>query len=163
MKGGNTIVDIATSTDSLSTLVAALKAAGLVDLLSSDGPFTVFAPTNDAFDALPAGLLDELLKPENKQVLAMLLEYHTVAGTVAHAADLSDGEKITTAEGEDITVTINDDGVFINGNAQVIQADVDASNGVVHVVNNVILPPSVEELMSKKKSQNTVDDAIFYI
>lgn len=137
---GPTIVDLAVATPSLSTLVAALDAAGLVGALEADGPFTVFAPTNDAFDALPQGVVATLLKPENKQQLIDILTYHVVSGEV-RASDIKDGAKVTTIEGRDVTTSLTTAGVFIN-NAKVITADVGASNGVVHIIDAVLLPPA---------------------
>jgi len=134
------IVSLAVNTEFLSTLVAAVKAGDLVDVLQGDGPFTVFAPTNEAFAALPAGTLENLLKPENKETLISILTYHVVAGEVK-STDLSNGMKAATVNGAEVTVTINDMGVMING-AKVTAADIEASNGVVHVIDKVILPPS---------------------
>lgn len=133
------IVDLAVQTDFLSTLVAAVKAGDLVGTLKGDGPFTVFAPTNDAFDALPDGTLEYLLLPENKNKLIEILTYHVVAGEVM-SSDLSDGMKAKTVEGSDIMVHISDTGVKIN-EANVSAADIKASNGVVHVIDKVIIPP----------------------
>ncbi len=135
-----TIVELAVETESLSTLVTAVKAAGLVETLSSEGPFTVFAPTNDAFAALPEGTLETLLKPENKQQLIDVLTYHVVAAKVM-STDLEDGQEAASVQGEKITVDL-EDGVMIN-DASVKMADVKASNGVVHVIDKVILPPSM--------------------
>lgn len=135
-----TIVELAVETESLSTLVTAVKAAGLVETLSSEGPFTVFAPTNDAFAALPDGTLETLLKPENKQQLIDVLTYHVVAAKVM-STDLEDGQEAASVQGEKITVDL-EDGVMIN-DASVKMADVKASNGVVHVIDKVILPPSM--------------------
>ena len=134
--GGKTIVDLAVATPDLSTLVTALKAGGLVDTLSGPGPFTVFAPTNEAFTALPAGVLANLLK--NKAQLDNVLTYHVVAGAV-RAEALKDGEKIKTLQGEELTVRIAGGDVFINS-AKVTTADVTASNGVVHIIDGVLLP-----------------------
>ncbi len=134
------IVELAMGTESLSTLVTAVKAAGLVETLTGSGPFTVFAPTNEAFAALPSGTLETLLKPENKQVLIDVLTYHVVAAMVM-SADLSDGQMAATVQGENITVDLSE-GVMISG-AKVAAADIKASNGVVHVINQVILPPSM--------------------
>ena len=134
------IVELAVETESLSTLVTAVKAAGLVETLSGEGPFTVFAPTNDAFAALPAGVLDDLLKPENKQRLIDVLTYHVIGAKVM-SSDLSDGQTAATVQGEEIQVDLSD-GVGISG-AKVAAADIEASNGIVHVVNSVILPPSM--------------------
>jgi len=129
----------------LSTLVAAVSAGGLVSTLEGPGPFTVFAPTNDAFNALPAGVLDNLLKPENKAQLVDILTYHVVAGNV-QSASLTNGELVPTVEGKNVSVNIEAvGGVYLNigtQSANVIQADVEASNGVVHLINAVLLPPS---------------------
>jgi uncharacterized surface protein with fasciclin (FAS1) repeats len=135
-----TVVDVASSTDGFSTLVAAVSAAGLVDTLNGAGPFTVFAPTDEAFAALPPGVLDALLLPENKETLVKILTYHVVPGTVL-AADVTDGE-VATVEGQTVTFSTAD-GVTVNG-AKVIQADVMADNGVIHVIDAVILPPDVD-------------------
>ena len=134
------IVELAVGTESLSTLVTAVKAAGLVETLAGEGPFTVFAPTNDAFAALPAGVLEDLLKPENKQSLIAVLTYHVVGAKVM-STDLSDGQTAATVQGEEIEVNLQD-GVKISG-AKVTMADIEASNGVVHVIDQVILPPSM--------------------
>lgn len=135
------IVGLAVGNENLSTLVAAVKAAGLVETLQSDGPFTVFAPTNAAFAALPAGTLESLLLPENKAKLVSILTYHVVSGKVM-SSDLSNGQKAKTVEGDDIKVSINKKGVLIN-DAKVVAADVSATNGVVHLIDKVILPPTM--------------------
>jgi len=135
-----TIVDIAVATDGFETLVAAVVAAGLVETLSGDGPFTVFAPTDEAFAALPEGLLEKLLLEENLDLLVKILTYHVVAGTVL-AADVTDGD-VATVEGQTVTLDTTA-GVTVNG-ANVILADVLASNGVIHVIDAVILPPDVD-------------------
>jgi uncharacterized surface protein with fasciclin (FAS1) repeats len=132
------IVNLASNTEDLSTLVAAVKAADLVETLKGDGPFTVFAPTNAAFDNLPEGTLESLLKPENKDELAKILTYHVVSGKVM-SSDLQDGMTATTVEGSSITINLGDN-VMIN-QAKVVKADIEASNGVVHVIDSVILPP----------------------
>ena len=137
----NDIVDIAVNTDFLSTLVAAVTAGDLVDVLKGDGPFTVFAPTNEAFAALPAGTLENLLKEENKDQLIQILTYHVVAGKVK-SSDLSDGMKATTVQGSDINIMISASGAKIN-DANVTTADIAADNGIVHVIDRVILPPSM--------------------
>lgn len=133
------IVALAAETDILSTLVAAVQAGELVETLQGDGPFTVFAPTNEAFAALPEGTLDNLLLPENKDQLVAILTYHVVAGKVM-STDLSDGMTAATVNGAEITITTAD-GAKVNG-ASVVSADIEASNGVVHVIDAVILPPS---------------------
>jgi len=134
----NDIVDLAVQTDFLSTLVAAVQAGDLVDVLKSDGPFTVFAPTNDAFAKLPAGTVEELLKPENKQQLIAVLTYHVVPGKV-YSKDLKDGMKAKTVQGSEITISLKDGKAMVN-NATVSAADIEATNGVVHVIDTVILP-----------------------
>ena len=138
-KKSSDIVDLAISTDFLSTLVAAVKAGDLVGTLKSDGPFTVFAPTNEAFAALPEGTLESLLKPENKDQLVAILTYHVVSGKVK-STDLKNGMKAQTVQGSDINVNISDKGVKIN-KANVTAADIEASNGIVHVIDQVLLPP----------------------
>jgi len=135
-----TIVDIASTTEGFSTLVAAVTAVGLGETRQGTGPFTVFAPNDAAFAALPAGVLDALLLPENKDVLAKILKYHVVSGKVL-AADVKDGD-VATVEGQNVTLSTAG-GVTVNG-AKVIQADVMASNGVIHVIDAVILPPDVD-------------------
>ena len=152
------IVQVASSVDAFSTLVTAVKAAGLVDTLSGPGPFTVFAPTNDAFAKLPKELLESLLKPENKATLTKILTYHVVAGSVT-AADVV---KLTTAKtvaGEDIMIKVDGSTVMIN-DAKVTQADVMASNGVIHVVDTVLIPPSVAAELNKPRLQDVVDTAV---
>ena len=138
------IVALASSVPELSTLVTAVEAAGLVETLQGDGPFTVLAPTNDAFAALPEGTLDSLLLPENKDTLTAILTYHVIAGEVLSSA-LTNGQVVPTFQGGTLTVEITDDGMvyFVDakgGKAKVVQADVDASNGVVHVIDAVLLP-----------------------
>ncbi len=133
-----TVVDIAVGSADHSTLVAAVKAAGLVETLSGAGPFTVFAPTNAAFAALPAGALDNLLKPESKATLTGILTYHVVPG-ILKAADLKDGQKLKTVNGAELTVTIKEGKVMIDG-ANVTAADLTAGNGVVHVLDAVVMP-----------------------
>ena len=135
-----TVVDVAAANADFTTLVAAIKAAGLAETLSGPGPFTVFAPTNEAFAALPAGLVDKLLKPENKAVLAKILTYHVLASKVM-AADVKDG-KVATVEGGTITIdTMN--GVKVN-DAKVVTTDIAASNGVIHVIDKVLVPADVD-------------------
>jgi len=134
----NTVVDIAVGSQDHTTLVAAVTAAGLVETLKGAGPFTIFAPTNAAFAALPAGTVDNLLKPENKEKLTSILTYHVVAGNVM-SAQLTDGQKVATLNGQELTVAIKGGVVTING-AKVITADLAGSNGVIHVVDGVILP-----------------------
>jgi len=132
---------VASASPDFSTLVAAVEAAGLVDTLNGTGPYTVFAPTNEAFAALPAGVLDKLLLPENKDVLTKILTYHVVAGEVM-AADVQPGA-VKTVEGQDITITVDNGTVKVN-DATVTATDIDASNGVIHVIDGVLLPPGVD-------------------
>lgn len=144
------VVDIAIGSPAHTTLVAAVKAADLVSTLKSAGPFTVFAPTNDAFGKLPAGTVETLLKPENKAKLASILTYHVVAGNLM-AADVVAAVKkgngkaeVTTVNGQKLTITLMGDKVMLtdaNGNsAHVVAADLKGSNGVVHVIDSVVLP-----------------------
>ncbi|MGD9193544.1 MAG: fasciclin domain-containing protein [Desulfobacterales bacterium] len=132
------IVDTAVSAGSFNTLVAAVKAADLVDTLKSEGPFTVFAPTDDAFAKLPAGTLDDLLKPENKDKLASILTYHVVPGKVM-AKDVATMKMAETVNGQSFTVSMVGENVMVD-NAKVVQADIECSNGVIHVIDSVILP-----------------------
>lgn len=133
-----TIVEIAAGAEDFSTLVAAVKAAGLVDVLSSKGPFTVFAPTNEAFAKLPKGTVESLLKPENKDKLIAVLKYHVVPGKVM-AKDVVKVDSAKTAQGSSVTVTVEGKTVKVD-NATVIKTDIEASNGVIHVIDTVIIP-----------------------
>jgi uncharacterized surface protein with fasciclin (FAS1) repeats len=135
-----TIVDIAAKGKQFTTLVAALKAADLVDTLAGDGPFTVFAPTNAAFAKLPKGTVANLLKPENKEQLKKVLTYHVVSGAVP-STKLKNGQKVVTVEGASITVHIKGRQVKVN-NAHVTAANIKASNGIIHVIDTVIMPPA---------------------
>ncbi len=155
------IVDIAASDERFSTLVSAVTAAGLADTLKGDGPFTVFAPTNDAFAALPAGTLDSLLKPENKQQLTDILLYHVVPGKVmaADAAALNGKMADTALEGKQIAIKTDMGNVYLNDNVKVIGTDIEASNGVIHVIDAVLLPPTEEAAASMDK-KDIVDTAV---
>ena len=135
---GMDIVDTAVSAGEFTTLVAAVQAADLVDTLKGAGPFTVFAPTDAAFAKLPAGTVEDLLKPENKAKLAAILTYHVVPGKVM-SSDLSDGMMAKTVEGSEITIKTSPE-VMVD-DARVVQADIAATNGVIHVIDKVILPP----------------------
>ncbi len=137
MNDEKTIVETAVEAGSFTTLVAAVEAAGLVETLSGEGPFTVFAPTDEAFAALPEGTVEGLL--EDPEALASILTYHVVAGSVM-SGDLSDGMMATTVNGSDITISIADGVVMIN-DATVAAAVIETSNGVIHVIDSVILPP----------------------
>ena len=134
------IVDTAVAAGSFTTLAKALTAADLVATLKGPGPFTVFAPTDDAFAKLPAGTLDNLLKPENKAMLRRVLTYHVVPGKMM-AADVVKLKEAKTVNGAPVAIMVNGDTVMIN-DATVVKADVEASNGIIHVIDKVILPPS---------------------
>jgi uncharacterized surface protein with fasciclin (FAS1) repeats len=134
------IVAVAASAGQFNTLVAALKAGGLVETLQSPGPFTVFAPTDEAFAKLPAGTVDSLLLPENKDKLVSILTYHVVSGKVT-AEDVVKLDSAATVEGSSVTIAASDSGVLVN-DANVIKADVMASNGVIHVIDTVLIPGS---------------------
>ena len=134
------IVDNAVLASNVTTLVAAVKAGGLVETLKWPGPFTVFAPTNAAFGKLPAGTVDTLVKPENKATLVDILTYHVVAGRFT-SADLTDGLTLTTVEGKKLTFTKSNGMLMINGSSMVETADVISSNGVTHVIDTVLMPP----------------------
>ena len=134
------IVEVAVAAGDFNTLAAALQAAGLVETLQGDGPFTVFAPTDAAFAKLPAGTVETLLKPENKDQLIAILTYHVVAGKVT-SAEVVELTSAGTVNGEAISISVVDGGVRIN-QATVTVADVEASNGVIHIIDEVILPPA---------------------
>lgn len=132
------IVDNAVGSADHTTLVAAVKAAGLVETLKGEGPFTVFAPTNEAFNKLPKGTVENLLKPENKGKLTSVLTYHVVPGAIK-SSDLKDGQTLKTVQGENLKITYKDEKWFVNG-AQITIADVISSNGVTYVIDSVVLP-----------------------
>ncbi len=136
------VVDTAIAADGFNTLVAAVKAADLVETLKGEGPFTVFAPTDEAFAALPEGTVESLLLPENKAKLQAILTYHVLSGKVM-STDLTSDVTVATVQGEEVSISVAA-GVRING-ASVVSADIEASNGVIHVINQVILPPSASE------------------
>jgi uncharacterized surface protein with fasciclin (FAS1) repeats len=143
-KGGEAkkadIVDTAVAAGQFKTLAAALQAAGLIDTLKGAGPFTVFAPTDEAFAKLPAGTVEDLLKPENKAKLTQILTYHVVPGKV-NAADVVKLTAAKTVEGQSVTISAKDGGVKVDG-ANVVKTDIMATNGVIHVIDSVILPKS---------------------
>ena len=145
------IVEVAASNGSFNTLVAALKAAGLVETLSGKGPFTVLAPTDAAFAKLPAGTLETLLKPENKKALIEILTYHVVPGVAAYSDQVAKMTEVPTVLGSPVKVTVKDGKVML-GNATVALADVETSNGVIHVIDTVLLPAA-----PAKTSQSSVD------
>lgn len=133
------IVDTAAGNEQFSTLVAAVKAAGLAETLKGEGPFTVFAPTNAAFDALPEGTVDSLLQPENQEKLAGILTYHVIPGEVT-SGDIEGEMMVETVNGAQVKVAATDGGVMVGG-AMVTQADIMADNGVIHVIDAVVMPP----------------------
>ena len=156
---GSTVADIIVNSENHATLEAAVTAAGLADVLNGDGPFTIFAPTDAAFAALPAGAIDALLADPTGDLKNIIL-YHAL-GSKVMSTDLSDGQTATTLLGKDITVTINNDGVFIN-DAKVTVADIEADNGVVHVINAVLTPPSntVADIIANSADHTTLEAAI---
>ncbi len=133
------VVQVAVASKDHTTLVTAIKAAGLVDALSNAGPFTVFAPTNEAFALLPAGTVDGLLKPEKKETLTDILQYHVSVGVFKTEA-MTDGQIIGQVNGDNITISKKDGKVIINGNTSIV-ATVPASNGIIYVIDKVLLPP----------------------
>jgi transforming growth factor-beta-induced protein len=139
---------------SFSTLLAAAKAAGLVEALSGEGPLTVFAPTDEAFAKLPAGTVDSLLKPENKGKLAAILKYHVVSGRVYSTDALAAGQA-TSLQGGKLKITASDSGAHVNG-AKLLATDIDSSNGVIHVIDSVILPPTNEQSRAPSACQQQV-------
>ncbi|MBC8142160.1 MAG: fasciclin domain-containing protein [Armatimonadetes bacterium] len=139
-KAAGTVVDVAVADPSLTTLVAAIKAAGLVDTLNGSGPFTIFAPSNEAFAKLPAGALEDLLKPENKEKLVSILTYHVVPGNIMakDVMSMANPSMPTTVNGKQLTVKTTAP-VMIN-NAGLVKADIAASNGVIHIIDTVLMP-----------------------
>ncbi len=148
-----TIPQTASDAGSFTTLLAAAKAAGLAETLGTDGPFTVFAPTDEAFGKLPAGTIESLLKPENKQQLADILKYHVVSGRV-YSDDAVSAKSAKTLLGSSIRVNVRDTGAFIN-DAKLVKTDLDASNGVIHVIDSVLMPPP-----KKADARKVLNDAI---
>lgn len=140
-ENNQTIVDIAGSDSNFETLVTAVKAADLTETLSGDGPFTLFAPTNEAFAALPKGTLETLLKPENKETLQKVLTYHVVSGAVA-STDLKSGD-VDTVAGNSVNVKVEGNSISVN-KSKVTKADIKASNGIIHVIDQVLLPPDLK-------------------
>ncbi|PEN13481.1 hypothetical protein CRI94_09180 [Longibacter salinarum] len=142
-----TIVEVAQSNENFSTLVSALKAAGLVETLQGEGPFTVFAPTNAAFEKLPEGTLDNLLKEENKDQLTAILTYH-VAPAKAMAKDVVGMDEAPTVQGQPVQIMVEDGTVMLKGQntATVTTTDIQASNGVIHVIDTVLMPPASDEM-----------------
>lgn len=134
------IVETAVAADDFNTLVAAVQAAGLVETLQGPGPFTVFAPTDEAFAKLPDGTVEDLLKPENRETLVAILTYHVVPGKVMSSEVAGQKASVETVEGSKVHVNGSSGNVFVN-DAQVVAADIEADNGVIHVIDTVILPP----------------------
>lgn len=149
------IVETAAAAGQFNTLIAAAKAAGLAGALSGEGPLTVFAPTDEAFNALPAGTIASLLEPENKDKLAQILKYHVIAGRVGSGA-LADGAQLDTLAGATATISAAESGFTIQG-ARIVATDIDASNGVVHVIDRVILP---SEKMARNGAATIISKAI---
>lgn len=149
------VVDTAAAAGTFETLIAAAKAAGLVDALKGEGPLTVFAPTDEAFGALQAGTIKTLLMPENKDQLATVLKYHVVAGNLGSSA-LADGARLGTLAGIDAVISETEAGFNIE-NARIVKTDIDASNGVIHVIDRVILPP---KQMSRADAADAIRAAI---
>jgi uncharacterized surface protein with fasciclin (FAS1) repeats len=135
-----TIVDIASESGAFDTLVAALTEADLTEVLAGEGPFTVFAPTDEAFAALPEGTVEQLLLPENREILIQILTYHVVPGTVM--SDQLESGEVATVEGSSVNVVVGQETVTVN-EANVVEADILATNGVIHVIDRVILPPAL--------------------
>jgi transforming growth factor-beta-induced protein len=140
LPASDSIPAVADKAGTFKTLLAAVKAAGLVETLSGEGPFTVFAPTDEAFAKIPASALSDLLKPENKAKLASILKYHVVAGRVYSEAAVA-AKSAPTVQGASVKISTNDKGAFVN-DAKIIATDIDASNGVIHVIDSVIMPPA---------------------
>lgn len=153
--GQDNIVETAAAAGQFETLLAAATAAGLAPALSDDGPFTVFAPTDDAFGALPAGTVETLLRPENRERLANILKFHVVSGRIGSDA-LKEGATLETLAGLRVTFTETEQGFTIEG-ARIVATDINASNGIVHVIDRVILPP---ERMSRAQAEQTINRAI---
>jgi len=133
------VVGVAVSSKDHTTLVTAVKAASLVDVLSNAGPFTVFAPTNAAFEKLPAGTVEGLLKPDQKDALSNILEYHVYVGVIK-TENMRDGQVLNEVNGKNVTLNVKDGKVLVNGKANII-ASIPASNGIIHVIDEVLLPP----------------------
>ncbi|MEO0757001.1 MAG: fasciclin domain-containing protein [Cyanobacteria bacterium J06648_16] len=149
-----TVVEVAGSSDAFQTLTAALEAAELTEQLSGEGPFTVFAPTDEAFAALPEGTLEALLLPENKAVLTQILSYHVLPEAVVSTDLVSEADDITTVEGSDVTLSVVENSIYVN-EAAVLLADIPASNGVVHIIDQVIIPPELLSSLSSADAEET--------
>ncbi|HMB89263.1 MAG TPA: fasciclin domain-containing protein [Rhodothermales bacterium] len=150
MEPANTIVDVAAEAGTFATLLAALDAADLTNALRGEGPFTVFAPTDEAFAQLPEGKLEKLLKPENKDKLVALLSYHIV-NDQAKASD-TEATTVTTLGGNDLSITPGGEALMVN-EATVITPDIEASNGVIHIIDTVLMPPAKEKVKMEEEKQ----------
>lgn len=158
LPAGDNIPAVAEKAGSFKTLLAAAGAAGLVDALSGEGPLTVFAPTDDAFAKLPEGTVETLLKPENKDQLATILKYHVVAGRIYSPAALKAG-KAKTLAGQSIKIAVVDGKAKVNG-ANLVKLDIDASNGVIHVIDSVLLPPKKDAKISAAEGRQVIEHAV---
>ncbi len=151
-----TVVEVAGSSDAFETLVAAIEAADLTEQLSGEGPFTVFAPTDEAFAALPEGTLEALLLPENKETLVQILNYHVVPETVVSTDLQAETDTVMTVEGSEVTLSVVENSIYVN-EAAVLLADVPASNGIVHVINQVIIPPELLAQLNAPDAPETTE------
>jgi uncharacterized surface protein with fasciclin (FAS1) repeats len=139
---GDSVVDVAASDESFNTLATAIEAAGLTDTLSTDGPYTVFAPTDEAFESLPEGTLEQLLEPQNQETLAQILSYHVVPQEVT-SSEITAGD-VETVAGAPVSITVDEStGEVMVNEAMVVQPDITASNGVIHAIDQVMLPPNI--------------------
>lgn len=141
-EASDSLVEVAAANGSFDTLIAAVQVAGLEPTLAGEGPYTIFAPTDEAFAALPEGTVEKLTKPENQEVLKEILAYHVISGAVT-ANDINPGT-LSTVEGSELEVAKDPAGVVVNGQAKVVQPDVTADNGVIHVIDSVLVPPTVD-------------------
>lgn len=154
------IVDVASANEDFSTLVTAIEAAGLAETLQGEGPFTVFAPNNAAFEALPEGKLDKLMKPENKEKLATILQYHVVPGKLM-ATDVAKLDEAMTAVGDELDVEVAEDGAVTIEGANLVRTDIETSNGVIHVIDKVLVPERpADETKTTKHEMKDVDEEI---
>jgi uncharacterized surface protein with fasciclin (FAS1) repeats len=151
MDSSMTIAEVASGSEKFNTLVQAAQAAGLVDTLSQAGPYTVFAPTDEAFSELPDGAVEFLLQPENESLLQQVLTYHIISGEEVTASEISDGSYNTISGG--IATRVTDDGRVIVNNASVVQPNIQASNGVIHGINRVLLPRELRNALTTQLSQ----------
>merc|ERR1712224_738706 len=155
-RDGKNIVELAESVKDLSTLVTALKHGNLVTALEGTGPFTVFAPSNEAFAKLPKEELERLLEPQFIKELDAILEYHVVSGYAIHSKDLKPENKFKSLEGQDLLVEVSDHTVIVNRRSKVTSADNDATNGVVHIIDNVLIPPKFATVQSSERDGKNI-------